>query len=121
MTGVEFDLVDARDGEAGVGAEFGGCCGGDDAGFGEGIGGGEFDAQPVAVFAVFRPDDGHLRTGVASDQRELLHSIGTRLVYRVMEAICEVVELSGGAERRQNESLPSVQCRSTIELNEILQ
>jgi len=88
VTGVEFDLVDARDGEVRMGAKFCGGCDGDDAGFGKSIGGGEFDAQPVAIFAVFRPDDGHLRTSVASDQRELLRFIGTRLVYRVAEAIC---------------------------------
>jgi len=68
VPGIGFDLMDALNGEAGAFTEFGGGFDGDDAGAGESVGCGEFDLQPVAVLGFFRPDAGHLRTGVTVDQ-----------------------------------------------------
>jgi len=68
VTSIGLNLMDALDGEAGTLTELGGGFCGHDAGTGEGVGCGEFDLQPVAVLAFFRPDGGHLRTGVTVDQ-----------------------------------------------------
>ena len=40
---------------------------GDEAGFGEGFGGGDFDGEPGAESVFVAPDAGHLRAGVAWD------------------------------------------------------
>ena len=79
MAGFGFDFMNAGDegfhavgGDGGTLAEFGSGLDGDDAGTGERVGGGELDAQPVVELALFGPDAGHLRTGVAGDQDGLL-------------------------------------------------
>ena len=62
-----FDLVDAFDAEVGALADGLGGVFGDEAGFGEGFGGGDFDGQPGAEAVFVAPDAGHLGAGVARD------------------------------------------------------
>jgi len=72
VPGVCFDFVDTFDGEVCTLAEFDSGFNGYDAGAGKCVGGSKLDAEPVLVLAGFRPDVGHLRTGIAVDQKGLL-------------------------------------------------
>ncbi|SPE28460.1 hypothetical protein SBA2_40023 [Acidobacteriia bacterium SbA2] len=62
-----FDFVDALDAEVGALADGVGGVHGDEAGFGKGLGGGDFDGQPGAEAVFIAPDAGHLGAGVARD------------------------------------------------------
>ena len=62
-----FDLVDAFDAEVGALADRLGGFFGDEAGLGEGFGGGDFDGQPGAEAVFVAPDAGHLGPGIARD------------------------------------------------------
>lgn len=65
-----FDFEDAFDLETGVGAEGAGGGGGDFTAFAEGVGGGEFDVEPLAVLVFVTPDVAHFGAGVACDHRK---------------------------------------------------
>ena len=67
-----FDLVDALDAEVGALADGVGGVFGDEAGFGEGLGGGDFDGEPGAEAVFVAPDAGHLGAGVARDHGGVL-------------------------------------------------
>jgi hypothetical protein len=71
-----LDLVDVIDGEGSVVAD--GVCGGlgDEAEFGKGLGGGDFDGEPALVFVRVGPDAAHLRASVAGDHRLFLTRTG---------------------------------------------
>ncbi len=68
MLDLGLDLLDAVDVEVSAGADGLGGRVGDDAGFGQDLGGGGFDLQPHAVFVFVTPDAAHRRAGVTSDQ-----------------------------------------------------
>ena len=67
VTGLLFDGVDAIDGEGGLFAEDAGGFEGDNAGFGEGVCGGELYGEPVLEFRFFRPDFSHLRACITGN------------------------------------------------------
>jgi len=60
-----FELVDALGVDFGFRAKHGGGVFGDEAGFGESVGGGEFDVEPALVFVGVAPDAAHIFAGVA--------------------------------------------------------
>ncbi len=68
-----FDLVNAVYGEGSLVAN--GVRGGkwDEAEFGEGLGGGDFDGEPATVFVFVRPDFAHCGACVAGDHRACLN------------------------------------------------
>lgn len=72
VPGICFDFVNTFDGEVCALAEFDSGFNGHDAGGGKSVGGSKFDTEPVAVLAFLGPDAGHLRTGIAVDQKKLL-------------------------------------------------
>jgi hypothetical protein len=75
MTDFGLDLVDAVDGEGtlvtdGVGGGLG-----DEAEFGKGLGGGDLDGEPAAIFVFVGPDAAHGGTCVAGNQGEALQAL----------------------------------------------
>ncbi len=69
VTDLGFDLIDAVYGEGALVSD--GVGGGlrDEAEFGEGLGGGDLDGEPAAVFVLVGPDAGHSGASVAGDHR----------------------------------------------------
>ena len=87
-----FDLVDAVDGKGSLVAD--GVGGGlwDEAEFGKGLGGGDFDSEPAAVFVLVGPDAAHGGASVAGYQGDALQvsykESVSRLFYCVVD--CDV-------------------------------
>ena len=90
-----FDLVDAVEVEVGALADGVGGVFGNQAGFGEGFGGGDFDGEPGAEAVFVAPDAGHLGAGIAGNHVRSPRPAGTedskwtggiRLVLRVQRS-----------------------------------
>ena len=64
-----FDLVDAVDGKGSLVADGVGGGLGDEAEFGEGLGGGDLDGEPAAVLVFVGPDAAHSGACVAGNHR----------------------------------------------------